>query len=139
MTDPALWQRRFSASQTGFPAWSASAADHLAFVSNESGSWQAWVTDLASGEQRRVSDEPVGVEAVLIAPDGRVVWWRDDTGDERRGASDRRRLLAGPSGRRGADVRDGEEAPARADQGADADAGPFLPITRLDDTVSGAH
>ena len=46
MTDPALWQRRFSASQTGFPAWSDSAADHLAFVSNESGSWQAWVTDL---------------------------------------------------------------------------------------------
>ena len=25
----------------------------------------------------------MGVEAVLIAPDGRVVWWRDDTGDER--------------------------------------------------------
>lgn len=30
-----------------------------------------------------MSDEPVGVEAVLVAPDGRVVWWRDDTGDER--------------------------------------------------------
>jgi dipeptidyl aminopeptidase/acylaminoacyl peptidase len=77
------WQRRFSAPQTGFPAWSSGAADHLAFVSNESGSWQAWVSRLDGSDRRRVSDEPVGVESVLVAPDGRVVWWQDDTGDER--------------------------------------------------------
>jgi len=83
VTETPQWQRRFSAHQTGFPAWSGSAADHLAFVSNESGSWQAWVARVDAAERRRVSDEPVGVEAVLVAPDGRVVWWRDDTGDER--------------------------------------------------------
>ena len=83
MTDPPAWQRRFSAAQVGFPAWSASAADRLAFVSNESGSWQAWMTDRSTGERRQLSNEPVGVEGVLVAPDGRVVWWRDDTGDER--------------------------------------------------------
>jgi dipeptidyl aminopeptidase/acylaminoacyl peptidase len=77
------WQRRFTALQTGFPAWSDSAADHLAFVSNESGSWQAWASRLDGSDRRRISDEPVGVEAVLVAPDGRVVWWQDDTGDER--------------------------------------------------------
>ncbi|MEO8423112.1 MAG: prolyl oligopeptidase family serine peptidase [Actinomycetota bacterium] len=83
MADPPAWERRFTAVQIGFPSWSDGAADHLAFVSNESGSWQAWTTDLATGERRQVSDEPVGVEAVLVAPDGRVVWWQDDTGDQR--------------------------------------------------------
>jgi dipeptidyl aminopeptidase/acylaminoacyl peptidase len=83
MVESPAWQRRFTAAQMGFPAWNSSAADHLAFASNESGSWQAWAIDLATGERRRVSDEPVGVEGVLVAPDGRIVWWRDDTGDER--------------------------------------------------------
>jgi dipeptidyl aminopeptidase/acylaminoacyl peptidase len=83
MIEAPAWQRRFTAAQIGFPSWSDSTADHLAFVSNESGSWQAWVSDLGAGTRRRISDEPVGVEFVLVAPDGRVVWWRDDTGDER--------------------------------------------------------
>ena len=37
----------------------------------------------ATGGRRRISNEPVGVESVLVAPGGRVVWWRDDTGDQR--------------------------------------------------------
>jgi dipeptidyl aminopeptidase/acylaminoacyl peptidase len=52
-------------------------------VSNESGSWQVWTMDLADGRRAQRTDEPMGVEAVLVAPDGRVVWWCDDTGDER--------------------------------------------------------
>ena len=83
MVEPPAWQRRFTAAQMGFPAWSDSAADHLAFVSNESGSWQAWATDRTTGERWRISNEPVGVEEILMTPDGRVVWWRDETGDER--------------------------------------------------------
>ena len=82
MVDPPAWQRRFTAPQVGFPAWSDSAPDHLAFVSNESGIWQAWSVDRASGRRRRVTDESVGVEEVVVAPDGRVVWWQDDVGDE---------------------------------------------------------
>ena len=65
-----------------FPAWIDSAPDLLAFVSNEDGSWQVWTTDLSTGARRRVSNEPVGVEEALVAPDGRVVWWQDDVGDE---------------------------------------------------------
>jgi len=83
VTDPPAWQRRFTAPRVGFPAWADVAPDRLAFVSNESGSWQVWVADLAAGERRRISDEPVGVESVVVAPDGRVVWWHDDSGDER--------------------------------------------------------
>ena len=85
MADIPPWQRRFSAAQAGFPAWNDSAVDLLAFVSNESGSWQAWVTDVDGADRRRVSNEPVGVERVLVTPDGRVVWWRDDTGGEQGG------------------------------------------------------
>lgn len=81
--NPPAWQLRFTAPQVGFPAWSRDAPDRLAFLSNESGSWQVWAIDLATGDRRRVSDEPVGVETLLVAPDGRIVWWRDDTGDER--------------------------------------------------------
>jgi dipeptidyl aminopeptidase/acylaminoacyl peptidase len=80
---PPVWQRRFTAPQVGFPVWADAAPDRLAFVSNESGSWQAWVADLTTGERRQISNEAVGVECALVAPDGRVVWWRDETGDER--------------------------------------------------------
>jgi dienelactone hydrolase len=83
MAGRAAWERRFTAPQIGFPSWCARAPDRLAYVSNESGSWQAWVHDLATGERFRVTDEPIGVEHVMVAPDGRIVWWRDDVGDER--------------------------------------------------------
>lgn len=81
--DRPAWERRFRAPQIGFPAWSPAALGVLAYVSNEDGSWQAWALDRASGSRRRITDEAVGVESVLVAPDGRVVWWQDDVGDER--------------------------------------------------------
>jgi hypothetical protein len=30
-----------------------------------------------------VTEDPIGVEAAHMAPDGRIVWWQDDTGTER--------------------------------------------------------
>lgn len=83
VSNPPQWQLRFTSPQVGFPAWNSDAPHRLAFRSNESGSWQAWAIDLATGGRRRVSDELVGVEILLMMPDGRIVWWRDDTGDER--------------------------------------------------------
>lgn len=76
------WTHRFTAPQVGFPAWSVDSPDLLAVCSSESGSWQAWSHDLTTGRRRRVTDEPVGVEEVHVAPDGRFVWWHDPTGDE---------------------------------------------------------
>jgi dipeptidyl aminopeptidase/acylaminoacyl peptidase len=80
---PPAWQRRFTAPSMGFPAWSDASPGRLAFVSNESGSWQVWALDLPTGRRWRVTDEPMGVEDVLVAPDGRIVWWQDPVGDER--------------------------------------------------------
>lgn len=85
MTETPAWQRRFTAPQIGFPSWSDAAPDRIAFLSNESGIWQVWVTDLSTGERRQFTDEPIGVESMLMAPDGRVVWWRDVVGNERGG------------------------------------------------------
>ncbi len=77
------WKLRFTAPEISFPAWSAADPSLLAYVGTESGAWQVWTLDLTSGERRQVTDHPVGVEQVLMSPDGRVIWWIDDSGDER--------------------------------------------------------
>ena len=78
------WVRRFTAPRVGFPAWRAARPDLLAFISTETGARQAWIHDLGTGKREQVSDEPIGVEEVLVTPDGdRIVWWHDATGDER--------------------------------------------------------
>ena len=76
------WIARFTETRLGFPTWADADPDRLALVSNRSGSWQAWAHDLAAGTWRRASDEPVGVESVQVLPDGRIAWFRDDTGEE---------------------------------------------------------
>lgn len=78
-----IWEQRFRATTVGFPAWAEAAQNQLALISNRSGKSQAWAVDRTNGAWRQASDEPVGVEAVHVAPDGRLVWWRDETGDER--------------------------------------------------------
>jgi len=84
VTQPApLWQRRFRAPIVGFPAWSRHAPDRLAYVSSESGIYQLHSWDVATGERRQVSDDPVGVISGDISADGGwLVWHRDTTGDE---------------------------------------------------------
>lgn len=76
------WVLRFTATRSGFPSWADAAPDRLALVSNRGGAWQAWAHDRATGSWRQASDERVGVEHVQVAQDGRLVWFRDDTGDE---------------------------------------------------------
>jgi len=78
------WVRRFTAPHVGFPAWRSARPDRLAFISTESGARQAWTADLRAGTRRQATGEAIGVEEVLLTPDGeRVVWWHDATGDER--------------------------------------------------------
>jgi dipeptidyl aminopeptidase/acylaminoacyl peptidase len=81
--DRPLWERRFRAHTITFPTWSRRAPDHAVVTSDETGSYQAHAWDVVTGERRRISDEAVGVMYAGITADGsRVVWFRDETGDE---------------------------------------------------------
>jgi dipeptidyl aminopeptidase/acylaminoacyl peptidase len=77
------WRQRFAAPAAGFPTWSPARPELLFFVSDEGGSAQGWVHDQASGERRQLTDQPVGVEALVVTPDGSgAAWWSDESGDE---------------------------------------------------------
>jgi dipeptidyl aminopeptidase/acylaminoacyl peptidase len=99
------WERRFRAPTPSFPTWSRHAPDRLAYVSNESGAYQAYTYDIRSGERRRISDVPIGVwDAMPTADGGGVVWFEDVTGDESGrwvvapfGGGDAETLLPAPS------------------------------------------
>jgi acetyl esterase/lipase len=81
--DRPLWERRFLAPTILFPAWSRIAPDRAVVLSDESGSYQAHAWDVSSGARRIASDEAVGVMYATVTADGsRVVWFRDETGDE---------------------------------------------------------
>lgn len=82
------WELRFRAPYFSLPCWSRTAPDRVVVTSNEGESFQAYAWDLATGERRRVSDEPVGIQieagidAAPTADGSGVVWFRDTTGDE---------------------------------------------------------
>ena len=84
MTEPPVWQRRYLAPSILQVRWATGRPERLGLVSTESGSSQAWLWDLATGERRQASDEGVGAEEVHVLPDGSgVAWWLDPNGDER--------------------------------------------------------
>ena len=78
-----LWQRRFRAPIVGWPTWASDAPDRIVYASSESGIYQLHSWDRATGERRQITNEPVGLIAGEVTPDGEwVVWHRDTTGDE---------------------------------------------------------
>ncbi|MGH2658095.1 MAG: prolyl oligopeptidase family serine peptidase [Actinomycetota bacterium] len=78
-----LWEKRLRAPYLQFPAWSRHAPDRLVFISNESGSDQAYAWDRAAETRRRASDESVGVIHATVTGDGAyAVWFHDEIGDE---------------------------------------------------------
>jgi dienelactone hydrolase len=77
------WERRFRAATRTFPHWSRTAPDRCVYLSDEEGSFQVYAWDRATGEHRRLSDEPVGVDTATVSADGsEAVWFSDPTGDE---------------------------------------------------------
>ena len=81
MTEP--WEQRFRAASLSFPHWARNAPDRLVLSSNESGAWQVYAWDRATGSRRQVTDDPIGVIGGAATPDGSgVVWFHDVTGDE---------------------------------------------------------
>ena len=81
--DQPLWQARFRAPIVGFPSWAADRPDRIIYASSESGVYQLHAWDRTTGERRQITNEPVGLIAGEITPDGEwIVWHRDTTGDE---------------------------------------------------------
>lgn len=78
-----VWERRFRAPIVSLPTWSRHAPERMTFLSNESGSYQAYAWIPAAGVRRRVTDDPVGVDTAMPTADGSgIVWFHDETGDE---------------------------------------------------------
>jgi dipeptidyl aminopeptidase/acylaminoacyl peptidase len=83
MTGEPAWTLRFRRPTIEQLVWAPLAPDHLAAVTTEDGSWQAWAWDLPAGRRRKVSDRGVGAEEAHILPDGSgVIWWLDEDGSE---------------------------------------------------------
>lgn len=80
----AKWRKRFRAPTISLPVWARNQPDRCTYLSNASGSMQAYVWDRATGEHRQLSDAPGGtLFGALPAPDGETVWWfRDRRGSE---------------------------------------------------------
>lgn len=79
----ARWRARFHAPRISVPEWSIDAPDANIYVSNASGVWEVYAWDRSTGEHRRVTDRPNGTLHATPSPDGRWIWWFNDTdGDE---------------------------------------------------------
>ncbi|MGH3434708.1 MAG: S9 family peptidase [Thermocrispum sp.] len=79
----AHWRERFTAARMSSPDWALDAPAANLYVSNASGVWEVYSWDRNTGEHRRVTDRPNGTLHAEISPDGRSIWWFDDTdGDE---------------------------------------------------------
>ncbi|WTL18658.1 prolyl oligopeptidase family serine peptidase [Streptomyces sp. NBC_01506] len=85
-TAPAVtpdWEKRFRAPRVSLPDWAEDAPDRALFVSNATGTYELYAWDRATGAQRQVTDRPNGTMDGTLTPDGRWIWWFNDTdGDE---------------------------------------------------------
>lgn len=77
------WEQRFRAPRVSLPDWAEDAPDRALFVSNATGTYELYVWDRSTGEQRQVTDRPNGTTDGILTPDGETIWWFNDTdGDE---------------------------------------------------------
>lgn len=77
------WEKRFRAPRVSLPDWAEDAPDRALFVSNATGTYELYAWDRATGAQRQVTDRPNGTLDGALTPDGRWIWWFNDTdGDE---------------------------------------------------------
>lgn len=78
-----VWEQRFRAPRVSLPDWADEAPDRALFVSNATGTYELYAWDRATGAQRQVTDRANGTTDGVLPPDGREIWWFDDTdGDE---------------------------------------------------------
>ncbi|MFC4002604.1 prolyl oligopeptidase family serine peptidase [Prauserella oleivorans] len=107
----ARWRARFLAPRVSVPDWSLDAPDANIYVSNASGVWEVYAWDRSTGEHRQVTDRPNGTLHATTSPDGRWIWWFDDTDGDEFGSWVREPFAGGEqAGKAVADVPDGYPA-----------------------------
>jgi len=75
----APWRLRFRAPNVTFPVWARANPDRLLYGTNASGKWEIYAWDRLKDSHRQVTDRPAGTTASAIDPEGRYLWWWDDT------------------------------------------------------------
>ncbi|WP_020632159.1 prolyl oligopeptidase family serine peptidase [Amycolatopsis alba] len=107
----ARWRARFHAPRISVPEWAIDAPDANVYVSNASGVWEVYSWDRSTGEHRRVTDRPNGTLHATPSPDGRWIWWFNDTDGDEFGSWVREPFAAGAAAERAVpDVHDGYPA-----------------------------
>ncbi|MEV7554201.1 prolyl oligopeptidase family serine peptidase [Amycolatopsis sp. NPDC089917] len=107
----ARWRARFHAPRISVPEWAIDAPDANVYVSNASGVWEVYSWDRSTGEHRRVTDRPNGTMHATPSPDGRWIWWFDDTDGDEFGSWVREPFAPGAAAERAVpDVHDGYPA-----------------------------
>ncbi|MFK0245164.1 prolyl oligopeptidase family serine peptidase [Amycolatopsis azurea] len=107
----AKWRARFHAPRISVPEWAIDAPDANVYVSNASGVWEVYSWDRSTGEHRRVTDRPNGTMHATPSPDGRWIWWFNDTDGDEFGSWVREPFAPGAAAERAVpDVHDGYPA-----------------------------
>ncbi|HET6499356.1 MAG TPA: prolyl oligopeptidase family serine peptidase [Amycolatopsis sp.] len=106
----ARWRARFRAPRLSTPDWALDAPDANIYVSNASGVWEVYAWNRATGEHRRVTDRPNGTLDATTSPDGRWIWWFNDTDGDEFGSWMREPFGGGAPERAVPDVHDGYPA-----------------------------
>ncbi|MFJ4098800.1 prolyl oligopeptidase family serine peptidase [Amycolatopsis japonica] len=105
------WRARFHAPRISVPEWAIDAPDSNVYVSNASGVWEVYSWDRSTGEHRRVTDRPNGTMHATPSPDGRWIWWFNDTDGDEFGSWVREPFAPGTAAERAVpDVHDGYPA-----------------------------
>ncbi|MDD9205209.1 S9 family peptidase, partial [Georgenia sp. 10Sc9-8] len=82
-TWPPVWEQRLRARQVGLPEWAVDAPGRACVVATSHGVLQVHAWEVGSRRLVQATDRPQGTTTATISPDGRWLWWFDDTdGDE---------------------------------------------------------
>ncbi|MFE6915491.1 S9 family peptidase [Streptomyces rubiginosohelvolus] len=91
------WEKRFRLPHFTLPDCAQQAPNRSLFVSNATGKFELYAWDRDTGEQRQVTDRPTGTMDGFMSPDGRWIWWFEDTDGDEFGVWVRQPFEGGPS------------------------------------------
>lgn len=97
--DPAAerrWRGRFTAPRLSLPEPARDEPDHTVLVSNQTGTFELFTWNAATGELVQATDRPDGTSLGSLSADGRSLWWFDDHGGDEFGSWRHQMFGAGP-------------------------------------------